>query len=142
MKHYIFLSKRGFTLLEVLLVVVALGFLILVSLTLLDPNEQLNRVEKVTRGGDMQVLESALKEYHLMNRMYPENIPNIETEICDTGSLSEDSGSPDCDGLVDLRALVPHYITSIPVSNYAEGNGTGYTVFVNISDTLVIREID
>ncbi len=133
-----FSLRKGFTLLEILLVVAALGILITGMLLIIDPDERLRNVERVSREGDVKTIENALREYFLTNRSYPAGVDSTSIEICNTGDSND---SINCTGLLNLESLVPEYLVSIPVSDLATGSRTGYTVFLDSGSQLVVSSL-
>lgn len=118
MKSY---TKKGFTLLEILLVIGLLGILFATVLYVLDPNRIITRVDDNKRKSDALTLYQALEQYALKTGSYPSSVQNVSVgtnlAICNTGSQkSTDTLSPAtlCDNKTDLRVLVPDYLSSIP----------------------------
>jgi prepilin-type N-terminal cleavage/methylation domain-containing protein len=107
--------KKGFTLLEILLVIGIIAILAGIVIIAINPSKQLATVRNTERKSDIKQIESAITQYYIDNSRYPTSLTGNLTEICDTGSLSTTTGSSiDCTGLMDLTPLVPTYITAIP----------------------------
>lgn len=115
-------THKGFTLLEILLVITLLGILFAIVLSLINPVAQLGRTRDLQRQQNLSQLEQALEKYFIDNgRQYPTSIPvGKYKEICATGVIS----TSNC---VDLSFLAPSYLNSIP----ADPNGSNYKVGIN-----------
>lgn len=126
-------TKKGFTLLEILLVIAAIGILAAIVIVAINPQRQLAQVRDAERGSSINVLTKALSQYLIDNQIYPNTITRTEQEVCATSNLTteDDLDDIDCTGLVDLRVLVPTYLASIPREPQSSGNGAGYRVFTN-----------
>ena len=114
-------SKRfGFTLLEILLVIAAIGILAAIVIVAINPQRQLALVRNTERSSDINTLGEAIDQYLIDNGGYPGGISNTYQEVCING---EPAG--EC---VDLEgALVPIYLARIP----ADPSGGGYQVAIN-----------
>lgn len=125
---------KGFSLLELLLVITALVALFTVVTWTLDPLGLFRRFEDADRESDLVNLENALYSYFQDNRGYPENLTNNFQEICDSNS-----NPTDC---TDISVLTPEYLREIPQDDSLD-NGTGYLVKIhsdNSFPTLCARE--
>jgi uncharacterized delta-60 repeat protein/prepilin-type N-terminal cleavage/methylation domain-containing protein len=131
--------KKGFTLLEILLVIVAIGILAAIVLVAINPNRQISQVRNAQRRSDVNTLYKALEQYLIDNQVYPADIDGTTSkEVCNTGTRSITDDLPDenyCDGKADLRVLVPDYIAAIPV----DPSGNNYTVRKNESNSNNIK---
>ncbi len=118
--HYIPL-KKGFTLLEILLVITLIGILSGIILSAINPSRQLAQARDAERLSEIRKISNALDMYTANNRgEYPSGLTSWYKDICPVG------GGIDC---VDLSVLVPTYIDSIPVdpdgvTNYRIGLDT------------------
>jgi uncharacterized protein (TIGR02145 family)/prepilin-type N-terminal cleavage/methylation domain-containing protein len=145
--------KRGFTLLEILLVVGIISILAGIVIVAINPGKQLATVRNTERKSDLKQLYSAITQYYITEGSYPSSLNSITelTEICDTGTATTSST---CGDLVNLTALVPTYITAIPVDPqgpvtallnklitplYAITGGTGYYVMKDTTNKLVLN---
>lgn len=125
------MTQKGFTLLEILLVITAIGVLAGIVIVAINPVRQLAQVRDAARKSEINALWKALMQYEVDNQTLPTAVMNMtagtEQEICD-GETSE----VDCtnDGLVYLNdVLVPIYLSSMPKDPNATGNGTGYFIY-------------
>lgn len=121
--------KRGFTLLEILLVIAAIGILAAIVIVAINPNRQLAQARDAERQTEVNSLAKALDQYLIDNGEYPSVIAVNLQEICAPG------GSSSC---IDLSAdLVPTYLADIPVDPQATGDGSGYSVAVNATNGAI-----
>lgn len=133
--------KKGFTLLEILLVIAVIGILASIVLVAINPNRQLSQARNLNRQAEISYIYNALQQYKAVNRGNLDiNLSSNYTEICDTGSLTLDDGLPPyCDGKIDLRILVPTYLNEIPKDiNTVEGS-TGYQLAVDSSNQISVK---
>jgi prepilin-type N-terminal cleavage/methylation domain-containing protein len=128
-------KSKGFTLLEILLVVGIISILAGIVIVAINPSKQLAAARNTERRSDLRQISNAIQQFYIDHGYYPASSTDYATtlvDICDTGSTSSPSGI-DCTDLVDLSELVPTYITAIPtdpqVSNIDTG-GTGYWLLV------------
>jgi prepilin-type N-terminal cleavage/methylation domain-containing protein len=128
--------KKGFTLLEILLVIAAIGILAAIVIVAINPTRQLAQVRNATRVSDTNTLSKSLNQYLIDNGSYPNGITTSYVEICA-------EGVSDCTGYVDLDSLTPNYLALIPSDPQSSGDGTGYEVAVNpVNNQISIRAIN
>ncbi len=111
--------RKGFTLLEILLVIGIIAVLAGVVIVAINPGRQLAQARNLERKSDLKQIDSALTQYYIDNNEYPASLISVSslTEICDTGaSTSSSELTATCSGasLIDLSELVPTYLTAIP----------------------------
>ncbi|PSO44020.1 MAG: hypothetical protein BRC23_02200 [Parcubacteria group bacterium SW_4_49_11] len=121
MKH----KKPGFTLLEILLVVAAVGLLAAIVFVAINPSEQLGKVRDTERQSEVDTLHDAIRQYNIDNSEWPDEIASMSAnsakEICADG-VSDEA----CINLTD--DLTPEYIAEVPSGPNTEGTGSGYVV--------------
>lgn len=119
------MKQKGFTLLEILLVIAAIGILAAIVIVAINPNRQLSQVRDTLRQSDAVTLQKALEQYLIDTGSYPPGVTSEYTEVCNSGSngIGEGTVNSDC---IDLRPLVPTYIASVPTD---PSGGTGETGF-------------
>lgn len=124
--------REGFTLLEVLLVVAAIGILAGIVILAINPGKQLGDTRNAQRRVDVNTDLNAIYQYALDNNgNLPVTIPAppvlctaAASEICKTGGT--------CTGLVDLSVLTQNelYLVAMPADPQGgeAADGTGYHV--------------
>ena len=133
----IYHKQKGFTLLEILLVIAAIGILAAIVLVAINPNRQLAQARDTVRQSDINTIYKALEQYLLATGSYPSSVSTTPGYICNTGS-EQVGGATNCSGRVDLRELVPTYIAAIPRDTQATGTSSGYNVFINTNNRVAV----
>jgi prepilin-type N-terminal cleavage/methylation domain-containing protein len=115
--------KKGFTLLEILLVIAAIGVLAAIVIVAINPQRQLEQVTEAETISGAEAIHSALEQYLIDNGSYPAGVSGNYQDICAPG------GGSDC---VDLEgALVPTYLSDIPVNSEATAGLSGFWIGLN-----------
>ena len=125
-------SKKGFTLIEILLAVAIIAILAGIVILAVNPQKQLRDANIAQRKADVNTLLSAVYQYAVDNKgqMPGANIPTEPTaalEICTSAVSATCTGA----SLADLSSLISSqvYLTAIPVDPAANSaNGAGYTI--------------
>ncbi|PIR93805.1 hypothetical protein COT97_04595 [Candidatus Falkowbacteria bacterium CG10_big_fil_rev_8_21_14_0_10_39_11] len=134
-------KQKGFTLLEVLLVVAIIAILAGIVILALNPAKQLADTNNSQRWVDVNTILNGVYQYSIDNNgEIPASIPNagdcegaITYEICNTGS--------GCTGLVDLSVLTNSelYLTAIPQDpTGATASGAGYHVIKSNNNRITV----
>jgi prepilin-type N-terminal cleavage/methylation domain-containing protein len=120
--------KNAFTLLEVLLVVAAVGILAAIVIVAINPQRQLEKTRDAERQSEVNTLYDAIQQYNIDNNGYPSPVANLSdheaAEICQDGT-----SDPSCINLTN--DLVETYLAAIPSDPQASGAGSGYVVAKN-----------
>ncbi len=127
-------AQRGFTLLEILLVVGAISILAGIVIVALNPSKQLADTRNAQRRVDVNTILNGIYQYAIDNGALPAAITTTTTQICKTGAGS-------CTSLTDLAALTTNgtYLVSIPTDPTGSGtNNTGYTVSKNANGRVTV----
>lgn len=127
-------SSRGFTLLEILLVVGIIAILAGIVIIAINPTKQLADARNTQRRSDVRQISDSLNQYYIDYGHYPTSTPTSLTEICDTGSNPYPSGVDCGSTLFDLSILVPTYLSAIP----KDPHGTGYMFMVNSTKRVFV----
>lgn len=130
MKHL----KKGFTLLEILLVVAAIGILAGIVIIAINPSKQLGDTRNAQRQADVATILNAVYQYALDNNgTLPASITTTATGVCATGGT--------CTGLIDLTVLTTagKYLVAMPRDPQSPtGNTTGYTIMKDVNGRIVV----
>lgn len=118
-------NKSGFTLLEILLVVAAIGILAGIVIFAINPQKQLTDTRNAQRRMDVNSILNSVYQYSIDNNgIFPAGITTSSVEICKTDT-------EDCGTLLDLSMLTLNskYLTSLPIDPQSLfGDGTGYFI--------------
>jgi type IV pilus assembly protein PilA len=117
-------SKKGFTLIEVLLVVAIIAILAGIVIIAVNPSKQLADTRNTQRRADVTTILNAVYQYAVDNNgTLPASITTTATAVCATGGT--------CTALIDLSVLTTNekYITSEPKDpSSGTVNSTGYNI--------------
>lgn len=121
---------QGFTLLEILLVVAAIGILAGIVILAINPTKQLGQTRDAQRQVDVNTILNAVYQYSIENGGIPSTINQASScgvvtanQICTTGGT--------CTGITSLAVLTTdeEYLVSMPEDpTAATANGTGYYI--------------
>jgi prepilin-type N-terminal cleavage/methylation domain-containing protein len=128
-------NNKGFTLLEILLVVGIVGILAAIVIIAINPVRSLAKSRDLQRKVGITEINKGLNQYYIDNGSYPSTITPELKSICVTGASATSTGF-NCDDLdqVDLSVLVPTYLPAIPV----DPTGVGYKVGFNTSRRIML----
>jgi len=116
--------KKGFTLIEVLLVIAIIAILAAIVIVAINPTKQLADSRNAQRRADVNTILNAVYQYSVDNSgTVPAAITTTPTAVCSTGGT--------CSGLIDLVVLTTNekYLTSLPKDpTGGTVNSTGYNI--------------
>ena len=122
-------KRKGFTLLEILLVIAAIGILAAIVLVAINPNRQINQARQAAINSEKNTIEKALQQFLIDTGSHPTLIDGVQRKIC-----SNTVATPDCINIA--TELVPNYIASIPIgTNYTVARGNDGRAYVNTTET-------
>jgi prepilin-type N-terminal cleavage/methylation domain-containing protein len=132
------ISNKGFTLIEVLLVITLIGILLTIGLVNFNADDRFIEARNDTRKTHIQILESTLTQYKLQKGIYPDGLTRDYQEICDPDAT-------DCTGFIDLKSyLVPNFLQAIPQDPNDTDNtgGVGYEIAADdATNTVSVRSL-
>lgn len=127
-------NAKGFTLLEILLVVAAIAILAGIVIIAINPSKQLGDTRNAQRSADVTTILNAVYQYSLDNNgSLPASITTTSTAICATGGT--------CTGLIDLSVLTASgkYVVAIPRDPQTPtGNSTNYFINKDVNGRVVV----
>lgn len=129
-------QKKGFTLVEVLLVVVIIAILAGVVIVAVNPGRQISQANNTQRSSDVRAILDGVTQYTIDNRgALPTAVTLVATEI---GSAV---------GMIDICAnLVPTYTAAMPFDPTAAGAhftscadySTGYNISKDANNRVTV----
>ncbi len=137
--------KKGFTLIEILLVIGLIAILASIVIVAINPARQYQQARDANRWADVNTILNAVHQYSVDNNgTLPSGITGSATEICRTGVSASTCSSS---GLADLSVLTNSglYLISIPIDPSCVGddgscdtNGTGYLIEFNTNGRVQV----
>jgi len=149
MKHIHSSKQKGFTLLEILLVVAAIGILAAIVIVAISPQRQLAKVRNAERDSEVSAIIDAIYQYNIDNGEWPENSTltnNKGTTYaigngggCDASSSSYTGSASGGNELNFSDDLTPTYVSSLPEDPQTEVSGcTGYEMSLTNDDRIKV----
>ncbi|HAT73904.1 MAG: hypothetical protein US30_C0003G0004 [Candidatus Moranbacteria bacterium GW2011_GWF2_36_839] len=127
-------NKKGFTLLEILLVVAAIAILAGIVIVAINPSKQLGETRNAQRRSDVNTILNGVYQYALDNNgTIPASITTTATAICKTGGT--------CTGLIDLGVVTLNekYLTAMPFDpTTATTNSTNYNISKTANNRITV----
>lgn len=112
-------KNKGFTLLEILLVVAIIAILAGIVIVAINPAKQLGNTRDSQRKSDIATLYKAINQYLIDKGSLPTAITTGLSPICRQG------GGSSC---IDLTLLTPTYLSEIPKDPLAPSGNTAYYI--------------
>jgi prepilin-type N-terminal cleavage/methylation domain-containing protein len=137
-------QQKGFTLMEILLVIGLLAVLAVVVFVALDPAKRFQDTRNARRTTDIQNILSAVHTYvNDTKGTFPAAITATEKQIgtaatgcaIATGGCAV-AGATDC---VDLGTALGNYLKSIPVDPNGTAALTGYSIVKDANNMVTVR---
>lgn len=145
-----FKSNKGFTLLEVLLVVAAIGILAGIVIVALNPGKQLGDTRNAQRKSDVNAILNAIYQYAIDNNgNLPTGIDSISAtaQVLGTAASGLDSTctatTTVATGLNLSADIVPDYVVGIPMDpQTGSASNTDYYVNKDANGRLTVGACD
>lgn len=132
-------NTKGFTLIEVLLVVAIISILAGIVILAVNPNKQLGDTRNAERRADVNTILNATYQYSIDNNgNLPSSITTTPTDVCSTGASS-------CTGLIDLSVLSNNgkYLVAIPKDpQTGTATDTHYQISQNANGRVTVSAPD
>ena len=132
------INQKGFTLIEVLLVVAIIALLAGIVILAINPNRQLAQSKNSERAADVTTILNAVYQYAIDNDgVIPASITATATDVCATGG--------DCTGIIDLGVLTASetYLTSIPTDpTGSDADSAGYQISSTANNRVTVDAPD
>lgn len=131
-------SKRGFTLIEILIVIGMIALLAAVVIVAINPGRQFAQARDAQRMSNVNTILNGVYQFAVDNKgTLPVSITTTATEICKTAA-------PSCTSLIDLSVLTASeiYLVSLPIDpscpTGCNANGTGYTIVKSANGRVTV----
>lgn len=127
-------NKKGFTLIEILLVVAAIAILAGIVVLAINPSKQLGDTRNAQRKVDVNTILSAVYQYSIDTGTLPASITTTATPICKTGATS-------CTSMTDLTVLTANekYLTAMPNDpSSSTTSSTGYSILKTTNGRITV----
>jgi prepilin-type N-terminal cleavage/methylation domain-containing protein len=130
-------NQKGFTLIEILLVVAAIAILAGIVIVAINPAKQLGDTRNADRRAAVNTILNAVTQYAVDNNgVLPVGITASSTEIC-----SSSVATSSCASFVDLSVLTldGKYLGAIPNEPQKQNaNGAGYMISRNTTGRVTV----
>lgn len=139
-------NNKGFTLLEILIVMGIIAILAAVMIVTLDPISQFAKARNTQRWTDVNTIMDAVYRYAIDNNgTFPSVITSTQTEICRADAPASTCSTA---GLILLNVLTASekYIVDFPTDpscpTACAANGVGYTISKNSNNIISVEAPD
>jgi prepilin-type N-terminal cleavage/methylation domain-containing protein len=135
------MSKKAFTLIEILLVIGLIVILAGALIVAINPGRQLAKARDTRRSNDISQILTAIRANETNNGKFTCDSNNpADTLPTTTATITSDSATNNLgNGYFNLGCLIPDYTPKLPIDPSADQNGTitDYTIIYNTSTRLI-----
>ena len=124
-------TNKGFTLIEILLVVAAIAILAGIVILAINPNKQLGETRNAQRRADVNTILNATYQYAIDSNGTLPAIPTGSCALVAANQICKATATGTCSTGVDMSVLTTaeKYLTSMPIDpTVSSTNGTGYYI--------------
>jgi prepilin-type N-terminal cleavage/methylation domain-containing protein len=122
-------EEKGFTLLEILLVIAAIGILAAIVLVAINPTKQIAQARTAAINSEKNALEKAITQRLIDTGSYPTVIDGVQRRIC------SNTVTTDCINIA--TDIAPTYIAAIPTGAiYTASMNNDGKININMAETL------
>jgi prepilin-type N-terminal cleavage/methylation domain-containing protein len=133
-------GNKGFTLIEILLVVAAIGILAGIVILAINPNKQLGETRNAQRKADVNTILNAVYQYIIdSNGVIPAAITTTPTAICKSGVLQATCTTNSLVYLAGDLTTNEKYLTAIPFDpTTSTANSTNYLISKSANGRITV----
>ena len=132
---------KGFTLLEILLVIAAIAILAGIVIVAINPGRQLAQTRNAQRRSNVTTILNAVYQYTIDNSGTLPTIPTATCALLATNEACKLTATGTCSTGVDLSVLTTseRYLTSMPIDpTVSSTNGTGYYITKSANSRITV----
>lgn len=137
----IHMNRKGFTLIEILLVVAAIGILASIVILAINPSKQLGETRNTARRADVNTILNAVYQYSIDNSGTLPTIPTGACALVAANQICKAAAVGTCSTGVALSVLTTNekYLTSLPIDpTVSSTDGTGYYIAKSVNNRVTV----
>lgn len=134
-------QQKGFTLLEILLVVAAIAILAGIVILAINPTKQLGDTRNAQRRSDVTTILNAVYQYTIDNSGTIPTIPTAACALVATNQICKATATGTCSTGVALTAITASekYLVSFPIDpTTSSADGTGYYITKTANNRITV----
>ncbi len=134
-------SQKGFTLIEILLVVAAIAILAGIVILAINPNKQLGDTRNAQRRADVNTILNAMYQYAIDNNGSLPAIPTGSCSLVAANQVCKAGATGTCSTGVSLAVLTASekYLTAIPTDpTVSSTDGSGYYISKSVNGRVTV----